>query len=78
MYSPARAGNIIIACTVLHNLMVRAKYPEPPEREIAWNVEWERRNAEAVVVEEAELVLNSNNICVLGFAARDRLIREFF
>lgn len=78
MYSTARAANIIVACVVLHNLMIRANYPEPPEEEIAWNVEWERRNADMVVEGDGNIALTVNNIRTLGLAARARLIRDFF
>lgn len=78
MYSTERAANIIVACAVLHNLMIRAKYPEPPEKEIAWNIEWERRNVDMVVEGDGDIALTVNNIRTLGVAARARLIREFF
>lgn len=29
MYSPAKAGKIIIACAVLHNIMIQEQYPLP-------------------------------------------------
>lgn len=75
MYSAERAGDIIVACVVLHNFMVRSKYPEPPEREIIWNIEWERRNNDLA---DQGLEMNANNIRDLGVAARDRLIRQYF
>lgn len=29
MYTPAKAGKIIIACAVLHNIMISRNYPLP-------------------------------------------------
>lgn len=75
MYSTARAGDIIVACVVLHNIMVRAKYPEPAEKEILWNIEWERRNNDEA---DQGLEMTANNIRDLGVVARARLIREYF
>lgn len=34
MYSPAVAGNIIISCFVLNNIMIESRYPLPPEADI--------------------------------------------
>lgn len=78
MYSTARAGSIIIACAVLHNIMVRADYPEPLEKEIAWNVEWERRHADIILDGAAEIEMDSNTIRRNGVAARACLVREYF
>lgn len=58
--------------------MVRANYPEPLEKEIAWNVEWERWHPDIDVDGAAEIEMHANNIRSNGVAARARIVREYF
>lgn len=75
MYGTARAGNIIIACAVLHNIMVESKYHEPLEAEIEWNIAGEIQDCEDA---EGYITMDANIIRVIGCEARSRLIRESF
>lgn len=71
MYSPKTAGSIIVACVVLHNIMIDAKYPLPREEDIAEQISDDESENE----NEEYDALNVRNI---GNAARIALIREHF
>lgn len=75
MYGTARAANIIIACAVLHNIMVQSKYHEPLEAEIEWNIAGEIQDS---ADDEGDIAMDANIIRVTGCEARSRLIRESF
>lgn len=78
MYDTARSGNIIIACAVLHNIMVQAKYPDPPEKEIEWNIYGEVRDAADALDFDADIQMGAIAIRAKGYEARSHLIRESF
>lgn len=71
MYSPAAAGSIITACAVMHNIMIDAKYPFPPEDEIAAQID-EPDDDEHVVFRNPIAILNA------GKLARSNMIRAHF
>lgn len=71
MYSPKTAGSIIVACVVLHNIMIYAKYPLPREEDIAEEISDDESENEN---EEYDALPVRN----IGNAARTALIREHF
>lgn len=72
MYSPATAGSIITACTVLHNIMVASKYPLPPESDIL--LEMDHQDDDDDLTENDTFPNNIN----VGNVLRQHLIREYF
>lgn len=72
MYSPATSGSIITACAVLHNIMVDAKYPLPPEAEIADEMDDEDIDVVHIIENGPIAIRNA------GFLARANLVGEFF
>lgn len=85
MYNPARAGTIINACAVLHNLLLEAKYPDPTEDEIQQNILDENLDVHGNYIiinndidEREDHQMTTNAIRTAGIACRSRLIREHF
>lgn len=71
MYSPKMAGTIINACAVLHNMLLYAKYPLPPEDEIEDNMDDDDGH------DEVQQLLEKD-IQIAGTRARDQVIRQYF
>lgn len=72
MYSPEVAGTIINACAVLHNILIDAKYPLPPEDDIENNMD----------VDATEHVLeplnDPQNIRNAGIRVRNNVVEQYF
>lgn len=71
MYSPATAGRIINACAVLHNILLDANYPMPPEEEIA-------EQADDDDEEEEDRILDAQQVLVAGNRIRDQIVQQYF
>lgn len=74
MYSPSVAGTIITACAVLHNIMIDAKYPLPPQEEIKEQMEGSDDDGD----EFQSHHMSELHIRRAGMVARNNLIRENF
>lgn len=70
LYSPVKAGRIINACAVLHNILINSNYPLPPEEDIA-----EQMNDPEL---EPFVMLDEQAIINAGKQVRDRVVRAFF
>jgi hypothetical protein len=72
-YTPEKAGQIINACAVLHNMCIRANLPDPPEPEEGiMALEDDIHNIEVQPIPEGRAVLNE------GQRTRDRLAARLY
>lgn len=83
MYSPPRAGNIITACAVLHNIMLEVNYPMPSDEDILDNIAGENLDIHGnLLVDEENAVeaemMTTNQIRQAGKICISRFIRENF
>lgn len=70
MYSPQKAGAIIVSCVVLHNIMINEKYKLPPEAEINDNMDDDSDDENDDI---DPLIAHAD-----GNAARANMIRQHF
>lgn len=68
-YAPEKAGQIINACAVLHNMCINAKLPDPPEPEEAI-MALENDNEDDI---EVQPIIEGRVIYNEGQRSRDRL-----
>lgn len=69
-YTPEKAGQIINACAVLHNMCIRANLPPPPESDEAIMVLEDENNIEIQPVPEGRAIFNEGQRTRNQLAAR--------
>lgn len=72
LYSPAKAGGIINACVILHNIMVAEGYPLPNDQDIEENIDPLDENI------DEHIEIGQQNIQRIGFETRSRLANTRF